>query len=70
MKPLHSEKLGKLCKRCFKNPAADKICASCKNELIAIYENKLTWRTAFEIERISKKAMRYSATSDSEDELY
>ncbi len=68
MKPLQTEKLGKICKRCFKNAAVDKICASCKNELIALYENKLTWRTAYEVERISKKAMRFSG--DQEDEIY
>ena len=70
MKPLTTEKLGKLCKRCFKNSTVDIICPSCKNELIAIYENKLTWRTAFEVERISKKAMRYSDGDNSEEELY
>jgi hypothetical protein len=68
MKPLVTAKLGKLCKRCFKNPAIDMICPSCKNELIATYENKLTWRTAFEVERISKKAMRFSGETD--DEIY
>ncbi len=68
MKPLQTEKLGKICMRCFKNAAVDKICASCKNELIALYENKLTWRTAYEVERISKKAMRFSG--DQEDEIY
>lgn len=68
MKPLDSEKLKKLCKRCYKNPSIDVICPSCKNELIALYENKLTWRTAFEVEKISKKAMRYSAETD--DDLY
>ena len=60
MKPLISEKLGKLCRRCYKNTATDIICPSCKNELITIYENKLTWRTAYEVEKISRKAMRYS----------
>jgi hypothetical protein len=69
MKPLHPEKLGnKLCKRCYKNTASDIICPACKNDLIAIYENKLSWRTAFEVESISKKAMRFSG--DPEDEIY
>ena len=68
MKSLDSEKLKKLCKRCYKNPAADVICPSCKNELIILYENKLTWRTAYEVEKISKKAMRYSEQAD--EELY
>jgi len=69
MKPLISEKLGKLCKRCNNNTAVDKICPACKNELIAIYDNKLTWRTAYEVERISKKAMRFSR-NEAEEELY
>jgi hypothetical protein len=68
MKSLETEKLKKLCKRCYKNSATDVICASCKNELIALYENKLTWRTAYEIEKISRKAMRYSDPSD--EDLY
>ena len=68
MKPLNTEKLGKLCKRCYKNPATDTICPSCKNELLSIYENKLTWKTAFEVERISKKAMRFSG--DQDEDIY
>jgi|GEM_PF-3511413 len=60
MKPLISAKLGKLCKRCYRNPAVDIICPTCKNELIALYDNKLTWRTAYEVEKISKKAMRFT----------
>jgi hypothetical protein len=69
MKPLNTEKLGKLCKRCYKNSASDIICPACKNELIAIYENKLTWRTAYEIEKISKSAMRFSGNR-TEEEYY
>lgn len=69
MKPLLSEKLGKLCRRCNKNSAIDAICAACKNELIALYDNKLTWKTAYEIERISKRAMRYTR-NEAEEELY
>jgi hypothetical protein len=68
MKPEISGKTGKLCKRCYKNAATDLICASCKNDLITIYENKLTWRTAYEVEKISKKAMRFSG--DTSEELY
>lgn len=64
-----SEKLGKLCKRCYRNPASDIICATCKNDLIAIYDNKLTWKTAYEVEKISKKAMRYTR-NEAEEESY
>jgi hypothetical protein len=66
MKPLVA---GKICKRCNKNTSVDVICPGCKNELIAIYENKLTWKTAYEVERISKRAMRYSV-NEAEEELY
>lgn len=67
MKPLVSPKLGKLCKRCYRNPADDIICPTCKNELIALYDNKLTWRTAYEVEKISKKAMRYTLDESEEE---
>jgi hypothetical protein len=69
MKSLPSEKLRKLCRRCNRNYSADAICAACKNELIALYDNKLTWRTAFEIERISKRAMRFTR-DEAEEESY
>ncbi len=69
MKPLAAAKLGKLCKRCNKNSAGDLICPACKNELIALYDNKLSWRTAYEVEKISKKAMRYTR-DEAEEELY
>lgn len=61
MKPLSEQEGKKLCKRCFRNTAIDLICPACKNELIALYDNKLGWRTAFEIEKISKKAMLYTS---------
>ena len=34
-----------------------------------MYDNKLSWRTAFEVERISRKAMLYTRT-ETDDELY
>jgi hypothetical protein len=69
MKPLVPDKLGKLCKRCYKNAAVDIICPACKNELIGLYDNKLTWRTAYEVEKASRKAMRF-ARDEAEEELY
>jgi hypothetical protein len=69
MKPLISEKPGNLCKRCHKNSAVDIVCAACKNELITIYDNKLTWKTAYEVEKISKRVMRYSR-QETEEESY
>jgi transposase-like protein len=67
MNPLSSKKIQKLCKRCNRNFSNDFICPSCKNELIAIYDNKLGWRTAYEIERISRKAMLFTREEADED---
>jgi len=47
----------------------DIICPTCKSDLIALYENKLTWRTAFEIEKISRNAMRFTG-NEAEEECY
>ncbi|MBN1789960.1 MAG: hypothetical protein JW830_05650 [Bacteroidales bacterium] len=69
MKSSVPDKLGKLCKRCYKNQAVDSICPACKNELISLYDNKLTWRTAYEVEKASKSAMRYTR-DEAEEELY
>lgn len=69
MKPLLSDNKSKLCRRCYKNKANDIICPACKNELIAIYDNKVTWRTAYEIEKFSRKAMRLSSP-ETEEGLY
>jgi hypothetical protein len=67
MKPLASDKPRKLCKRCHKSISEDVICPACKNDLIALYDNKLSWRTAFEVEKISRKAMLYSRHEGDED---
>ena len=53
------DKKQRLCKRCKKNLSTDKICTSCKVELINNYDSKLDWQTAFEIERIQQSALRY-----------
>jgi len=69
MKPIASEQHGKICRRCNRNVSLDSICPACKNELIALYDNKLNWRTAWEVEKVSRKARLYSR-DESEDELY
>jgi hypothetical protein len=69
MKPLASETPRKICKRCHKNGSDDVICPACKNDLLALYDNKLSWRTAFEVEKISRKAMQYTR-NDADEELY
>jgi hypothetical protein len=67
MKPLASDKPRKLCRRCHKSTSDDIICPACKNELISLYDNKLGWKTAFEVEKISSKAMLYSRNEADED---
>ncbi len=67
MKPLVKRKVQRKCRRCNENMAYDIICPACKNELIAMYDNKLGWKTAYEIEKISRMAMR-STHQDEMDE--
>ena len=43
------------------------ICPGCKNELIALYDNKLSWRTAYEVEKVSRRALLYTRDSSDED---
>jgi len=69
MKPLASDKSPKICRRCHKITSDDVICPACKNELIVLYDNKLSWRTAYEVEKISRRAMLYTR-NEAEDELY
>ncbi len=49
----------KICKRCRKNISTDLICTNCKVELFNIYDSKIDWHTAFEIERIQRSVLRY-----------
>ena len=67
MKPLASVKPKKICRRCNKNTSEDMICPVCKNELIALYDNKLSWRTAYEVEKVSRRALLYTRDSSDED---
>jgi uncharacterized paraquat-inducible protein A len=69
MKPSATDKSGNICRRCHKITSYDAICPACKNELILLYDNKLSWRTAYEVERISRKAMLYSR-NEADEELY
>jgi len=68
MKPSVVNKVKKICRRCNRNYATDKICPACKNELISLYDNKLSWKTAFEVERVSRKARLYTQ-NDSDDDI-
>ncbi|MBN2481361.1 MAG: hypothetical protein JXB19_06460 [Bacteroidales bacterium] len=58
MKPLTRQNVQRKCRRCNKHLTYDVICPACKNELISMYDNKLGWKTAYEIEKISRMAMR------------
>jgi hypothetical protein len=68
MKPLVTDKVKKLCRRCNNIYTNDKICPTCKNELISLYDNKLSWKTAYEVEKVSRKAMLYTR-NQSDDEF-
>jgi hypothetical protein len=67
MKPLSPEKLRKLCRRCNRNYSSDIICPACKNDLITLYDNKLGWKTAWEVEKVSRKAMLYTRNLADDD---
>jgi hypothetical protein len=69
MKPLSPEKIGKLCRRCNRNYSGDIICPACKNELIILYDNKLGWKTAWEIEKVSRRAMLYTRNLADEEPI-
>lgn len=70
MKPLVKKDSQRICRRCNRSVTTkDIICPACKNDLIALYDNKLGWKTAYEIEKISKIAMR-NTNSEDPDELY
>ncbi len=56
----------KICKRCNKNVTEDIICASCKNELLSKYDSRIGWKTAYEIEKISRYVMRKADIDDAE----
>jgi len=70
MKPLARTNSQKKCRRCNKHLTNDLICPACKNELILLYDNKLGWKTAYEVERISRMAMRRSCQEDIDDYLF
>jgi hypothetical protein len=53
------DKKPKMCKRCKRKPATDLICTDCKVELMNIYDSKIDWYTAFEIERIQQSVLKY-----------
>jgi uncharacterized paraquat-inducible protein A len=67
MKPLTRQHVQRKCKRCNRHLTHDIICPACKNELIAMYDNKLGWKTAYEIEKISRIAMRNTQQDDADE---
>jgi hypothetical protein len=56
-----------ICKRCNKGLTNDLICGGCKNELISIYDTRISWKVAYEIEKVSRYAMRNSIREDMDD---
>jgi hypothetical protein len=59
----------RICKRCNRRIAEDIICAGCKNELLTHYNSKIGWRTAYEIEKVSRHIKRNTLWSDSDEPL-
>jgi hypothetical protein len=49
----------RICKRCKKNTAIDLLCTACKVDLLNLYDSKIDWQTAYEIEKIQRIALRY-----------
>ena len=49
----------KVCKRCNRHHTKDIICPSCKNELLSSYDNRIDWRTAYEVEQAHQLATKY-----------
>jgi hypothetical protein len=55
------------CKRCNKKIKEDIICASCKNELLSQYDSRISWKTAYDIEKVSRYVMRNTLRYDSDE---
>jgi hypothetical protein len=56
-----------MCKRCNRAFAEDIICAACKNELLHQYNSKISWKMAYEIEKVSRHIMRNTSLNDSDE---
>jgi hypothetical protein len=59
----------RICKRCNRRVAEDIICAGCKNELLTHYNSKISWKMAYEMEKVSRHIMRNTFRYDSEEPL-
>ena len=44
-------KTGNLCSRCRKEIDDEEICSGCKSELLELYDHRISWRMALDIER-------------------
>ena len=55
------------CKRCNKKLTEDIICASCKNELLSQYNSQISWKMAYEIEKVSRYVIRNTSQYDSDE---
>ena len=61
-----NKKKPRICKRCKKNSAIDLLCTTCKVDLLNLYDSKIDWQTAYEIEKIQRTAFRYIDNNYSE----
>jgi hypothetical protein len=59
----------RICKRCNRLITEDIICAGCKNELLTHYNSKISWKMAYEMEKVSRHIMRNTFGFDSEEPL-
>ena len=59
----------RICKRCNQRIADDIICAGCKNELLIHYNSKISWKMAYEMEKVSRHIMRSAFRYESDEPL-
>jgi hypothetical protein len=57
----------RICKRCNKWATEDIICAGCKNELLTQYNSKISWKMAYEMEKVSRHITRSTLWHDLEE---
>jgi predicted amidophosphoribosyltransferase len=48
---MNKGKTGHICSRCRKSIAKEEICSGCKSDLLELYDHRISWRMALDIER-------------------
>jgi len=44
-----------ICERCGKSTTETELCNSCKSQLTSLYNESISWETAYEIEQVEKE---------------